>query len=364
MSSVDPFVPGSTLLAYRLVERVGTTSVWKAEDTRSGKSVAVKVLAKQLPRDPGRREALIRDVRLGGAIYHTAIINIIEISPVGDALVMVMDWFDGHPSSAVFRNKPADRAAFFRIAYQLADGLKFLQAKQFIHGNVAGDSVLVGADGHVRLAGLNVSNLMSKRESPSFYQQKGNDPRAVSYMSPEQIRGEPLTVQSDIFSLGIVLYEVATGRLPYVAPSAAEIARKIVDEQPASPKSINPAVDNAVLGVMGRCLFKDPFKRQKDARALVEDINKVDPDAAKFAGEVAKAAITGAPMAKPAAIQHVCTECGTASGRWLGRCPGCGEFGTMVAEAPVPRGKTRDAAEANVVSEKQRATHNRGGGGV
>ncbi|MEK6374162.1 MAG: protein kinase [Acidobacteriota bacterium] len=300
MSTVDPFVPGSTLLTYRLLERVGTSSVWRAEDTRTVKPVAIKVLAKQLPRDGAKRDALIRDVRLGGALFHTSLVNIIEISAAGDALVMVMDWFDGQPSSTLFRNKPADRATFFRLAYQLADVLKLLQMKNLIHGNIAGDSVLVAENGQVRLAGLNATNLMTKRESPSFYQQKGSDPRAVSYMAPEQIKGDALTPQSDIFSLGIVLYEIAIGRLPYIAASAPEIARKIVDEQPASPKAINPDVDGAVLGVMGRCLFKDPFKRQKDARSLLEDINKVDAEAASFASALAKAAITGIAAPKPA----------------------------------------------------------------
>ncbi len=304
MSLVDPFVPGATLLTYRLVERVGTSTVWRAEDTRLGKKVAVKILAKQLPRDAAKRDTLIRDVRLGGAIYHTSLVNILEIAPAGDALIMAMDWFEAQPASALFTGKPADRTTFFRIAYQLADALKLLQAKNLIHGNIAGDSVLVAENGAVRLAGLNSTNLLAKREGASGFQQKGSDPRAVAYMAPEQIRGEPLTPQSDIFSLGVVLYEIATGRLPYVAASAGELARKIVDEQPASPKSINPNVDPAVLGVMGRCLFKDPFKRQKDARALVDDINKVDPEASKFAGDLAKAAISGIAAAKASDARH------------------------------------------------------------
>jgi hypothetical protein len=293
MSTVDPFVPGSTLLTYRLLERVGTSSVWRAEDTRTIKPVAIKVLARQLPRDAAKRDALIREVRLGAALFHTSLVNIIEICAAGEALVMVMDWFDGQPSSAMFRSKPADRATFFRLAYQLADVLKVLQMKSLIHGNIAGDSVLVAESGQLRLAGLNVTNLMIKRESPSFYEQKGGDARAVSYMAPEQIKGETLTPQSDIFSIGIVLYEIATGRLPYIAVTAPEIAHKIVTEQPASPKSVNPAVDPTVLGVMGRCLFKDPFKRLKDAKSLLDEINKVDTDAATFAGALAKAAITG-----------------------------------------------------------------------
>jgi cytochrome c-type biogenesis protein CcmH/NrfG len=277
---------------------MGTSAVWRAEDTRSGRKVAVKILAKQMPRDPVKREALLKDVRIGGALFHTSLINIIEIAPAGDALLLVMEWFDGQPASAAFRNKPADRTAFFRVAYQLADVVKLLQARTMTHGNIAGDSVLVAADGQVRLAGLNIGNLLSKRESPSFFQQKGNDLRAVAYMAPEQIKGEPLSPQTDIFSLGMVLYEVATGRLPYLATNAGEMAQKIVNEQPASPKTINPAIDNAVLSVLGKCLFKDPFRREKDARALIDDINRVDTEASKFAQELARAAISGTAAPK------------------------------------------------------------------
>src|ERR1051325_1252784 len=298
MSSVDPFTPGSTLLTYRLIERVGTSAVWRAEDVRNGKQVAVKILSKQLPRDPAKRDALLRDVRIGGALFHTSLINIVEITPAGDALLLIMEWFDAQPASALFRGKAADRGAFFRIAYQLADVLKLLQARQMIHGNGAGDSVLVSDSGHVRLAGLNVINLLSKRETPSFFQQKGNDLRAVAYMAPEQIKGEPLSPQTDISSLGMVLYEIATGRLPYLATGAGEMAQKIVNDQPASPKTIHPQIDNAVLAILGKCLFKDPFRREKDARTLIDDINRVDAEASKFAHELARAAISGVDAPK------------------------------------------------------------------
>jgi len=292
MASVDPFSPGSALLSYRLGERVGT-SVWQAEDTRNKKKVAIKLLSRQLPKDPNRRESLVRDVRLGAALYHTSLVNIQEIAPAGDALILVMEWIDGQPISARVRSRPLDRAEFFRVAYQIVDALKLLHAKNIVHGNIAGDSILVTAAGQAKLCGLNLSNFLTRQGQPSAFQQKGNDARAVSYMAPEQIANQPVTAQTDIFSLGLVLYEAATGRLAYQGANAAEIARKVVEEQPPSPKSANPNIDNAVLGVMGRCLFKDPFRRHKDARAMLDEIVRADPEAQKFAAGLTKAA-TGA----------------------------------------------------------------------
>lgn len=287
MSAVDPFSRGSSLLTFKLGDRV-SGSVWQAEDTRNGKKVAIKVLSRQLPKDTAKREAFIRDVRLGAAIYHPSLVNIIEITPAGDALLLIMEWIDGQSISARVHGKALDRGEFFRVAFQIVEALRFLHAKNIVHGNVAGDSVLLMAGGRAKLCGLNLSNLVQRQGQPSAYEQKSADARAVAYMSPEQISNPPVTTQSDIFSLGLVLYEAATGRAAYQGASAAEIARKVVEEQPASPKSIDPNIDTAVLSIMGRCLFKDPFRRHKDAKAMSEEIARADPEAPKFAAEIAK----------------------------------------------------------------------------
>jgi tetratricopeptide (TPR) repeat protein len=116
-------------------------------------------------------------------------------------------------------------------------------------------------------------------------------------MAPEQISNQGVTLQTDIFSFGLVLYEAATGKLAYQGANAAEIARKVVAEQPPSPKSINPNIDNAMLGVVGRCLFKDAFRRYKDAKAMLDDIVRADPDAQKFAMALGKPAAASSQQA-------------------------------------------------------------------
>ncbi len=301
MSAIDPFVAGGNVLSYRLIERVSAT-VWRAEDTRSGKPVAVKVLTKQLPRDPARREMVIRDMRQGAAIYHASLVTNIDVLPADDALILVMEWFEGRPVAAVFRGHAAERTEFFHIAYQLADALKLMHAKNVLHLNIAGDSVLVADNGQVKIAGLNSMTFLPRREGlGSAFALKGSDPDAVSYMAPEQIINQPVTVQTDVFSLGIVMYEIATGRRPYLAPSAAEIARKIVDEQPPSPKALNPAIDGAVLSVMGKCFFKDPYRRHKDMKAIIDDIVKADAEVVTWANEMGRAALHAVATARHAA---------------------------------------------------------------
>src|SRR4051794_4704144 len=291
MSSIDPFVAGGTILSFRLLERVGA-SVWRAEDTRNGRTVALKVLTKQLPRDPARRESVVREIRQGAALYHSSIVTILEITPADDALLMIMEWFDGVPVATAFRGRAAGRMEFFRLIYQLADAVKLMQAKNVLHLNIAGDSVLVAANGQVKLAGLNALTFLPRRDGHgSAFSQKGSDPNAVSYMAPEQITNQMVTPQTDVFSIGVIMYEIATGRRPFLAASAGEIAHKIVNEQPPSPKAVNPSIDNAVLNVTAKCFFRDPYRRYKDAKAINDDIVKFDGEVVEWSNDIARAAL-------------------------------------------------------------------------
>src|SRR6185436_2446682 len=123
MSANQPLGP------FVIGERVGA-SVWLAEDTRrNGRKVAIKLLTKQLPKDPAKREALIRDIRLAAALFHTFIVPIIDITPVGDNLLMVMEAIDGQPIARKVSGAPLERGEVFRIAYQLASVVKYLHIK-------------------------------------------------------------------------------------------------------------------------------------------------------------------------------------------------------------------------------------------
>jgi len=281
---LGPFVIG---------ERVGT-SVWLAEDTRNGKRVAVKLLTKQFPKETAKREAVLREVRVAAALYHPFLVPILEITPAGDNLLMVMDVIAGQSVTRRLRGQPLDRTEFFRLAYQLVSAVKYLHTKSILHANITGDAVMVTPEGQLKVGGLNVSNLLRRDRSSSAYQQKGSDVRSVAYMAPEQIASQTIDEKTDVFSIGVVLYEMATGKLPYPGSTAADIARAIVEGTPLSPKTAHPGIEPAVIGVLGPCLFKDPFKRPKDVRALTDAIEKASPDSIAFAGQLEKKVITTA----------------------------------------------------------------------
>jgi tetratricopeptide (TPR) repeat protein len=281
MSSNQPLGP------WVIGERVGS-SVWIAEDTRNGKKVAIKLLTRQLPKEQAKRDAVVRDVRIAAALYHAFLIPILEITPVGDNLLMVMELVEAEPVARRVAGGALPKAEVLRIGHQLTSVVKYLHMKGLLHGNVAGDSVLVSADGQVKLAGLNMGNLLRREHSSTLYQQKGSDARAVAYMAPEQISTQTIDEKTDLFSIGVVLYELATGKLPFAGATAADVARAIVEGNPASPKSLNPQIDNALVALLGGCLFKDPFKRQKDAKGLVEQIERLDPEVIAFAAQLEK----------------------------------------------------------------------------
>jgi serine/threonine protein kinase/tetratricopeptide (TPR) repeat protein len=272
---------------WSIGERVGS-SVWLAEDTRNGKRVALKLLTRTLPKDPGRRETLIRDVRVAAALYHSFLVPILEIEAVGDTLVMIMETVPGDTLTHRLHGQPLERSPFFHFAYQLASVVKYLHTKMLLHGNINSDAVLVTNDGQVRLGGLNLANLVRKEKTSALFQQKGSDPHCVAYMAPEQIASQSIDEKTDLFSAGVVLYEAATGKTPFQGETAVDIARAIVEAQPVSPRTANPQIDKDVLAVLGACLFKDPYKRVKDARALVEIVERADPSAAEFASHFEK----------------------------------------------------------------------------
>jgi tetratricopeptide (TPR) repeat protein len=272
---------------YAIGERVGA-SVWIAEDTRNGKRVAIKLLSKQLPKDEGRRDTLIREVRVAAALYHAFLVPILEIAPYGDHLVMVMDVVEGEPIAKKLRGQPLERSELYRLAYQLVSVLKYLHTKNILHGNINADAVMVTPAGQVKLCGLNFSNLVRRERTSLQYQQKGTDVRCVTYMAPEQIASQSIDERTDIFSVGTVLYEMGTGKPPFAGQTAADVARSIVEGQPMSPRAINPNIDNGVMTLVGACLFKDPFKRQKEAKLLLDTIERLDPSVVEFANSLEK----------------------------------------------------------------------------
>lgn len=275
---------GGALLHYQLSLKIDPAvngHVWKATDTKLGREVAVKILTRSLPKDPAKREALVREVRLGAAFQHENLVAIREVAVAGDTLFLVMELLQSTPIVEAAKGVPLERERLFGVAFQLAEALGLLHERGIVHGGLKASSVLQLPDGRIKLGGLGLTNLDRRRESRSARSFEGSDPATVRYVSPEQVAGNLPDLRSDIYSLGVLLYHLGTGRPPFDGATAGEVAQKIAREQPQSPKAIHPGIDPSVVSLIGKSIFKDPTRRFQSARLMVDEIKSAEPKLGK-----------------------------------------------------------------------------------
>ncbi|HVT45680.1 MAG TPA: protein kinase [Thermoanaerobaculia bacterium] len=302
MSSNQPLGPGSSLLHYRLVRRLGSrpdSSVWQAEDTASGKSLALKILTRVAPADLQKAEAVVRQSGRLKAVYHPALPLIFDVALAGDLLLMTMELVEGDSLATLVRGKPLDRDRFVHYAVPLVQAVAYLHEHRIIHANIKTPDVQVTPGGSVKLLGLGFGALVQK---PLVSPRASTDSEAAGYLAPEQVARQPASERTDVYSLGVVFYEMITGRVPFAGTSAAEVIAKIAGEAPPSPRGLAPGADASLINLTGKCLHKDPSKRIASAGSILEEIKKIEPSVAKTTAErplAAAAAKAYPPAAKP-----------------------------------------------------------------
>jgi tRNA A-37 threonylcarbamoyl transferase component Bud32 len=280
MANPDVLAAGATLLHYTLQSRIGdaTGNVWKATDSRSSKIVALKILSRHLPKDKTRREALVRDIRLAAAVSHPFLAAIHDINTEGDVLLMATELVEGESISARVAKGLPSRVEFLKWTYQICEALGAIHARGSIHGRINGDNILITPDGAVRLVGLGMTGFGAKRGDPSEFQETSSGlSHGTYYLSPEQIVGRPLDIRSDFFSLGCVLYEMGTGKLPFQGKSLTELAASIVKASAPSPHGINPKIDGFSVTLIGKCLYKDASMRYGSTKIILGEIKRAEP---------------------------------------------------------------------------------------
>jgi serine/threonine protein kinase/tetratricopeptide (TPR) repeat protein len=295
-------VPGSQLQDYQLLEPIGSSpDLWLAEDGRTGSPVALKILSRNLSTNLLRRQELINELRQKAALRHPCIVSIREVGGAGEILYMTMEVVEGEPLSRILRRGLPDRIQLFRLAYELIAALEYLHERHLVHGNVAGETVLLTKNATVKLAGFSLANLLDERGQERT-RRRLLDPEAVAYMSPEAIRGAALDPRSDVFSFGCVLYEALTGRTPFSGTTAEEIAQAVISGQPASPKKIRSNVDDDAVAIIGMCLFKDPERRPATAGDVRRAILRAAPELYTINLPIDSSDLPGESKAIPPAI--------------------------------------------------------------
>jgi serine/threonine-protein kinase len=260
-------MPGTTFTGrYRIVAllgRGGMGEVYRADDLKLGQCVALKFLPAELAGDADRLARFLNEVRVARQVSHPYVCRVYDIGEADGQPFLTMEYIDGEDLGSLLRQVgrlPEDRGV--ELTRQLCLGLAAAHGKGVIHRDLKPRNIMIDARGHVRITDFGLAGLAG-----SF---QGMDIRAgtPAYQAPEQTAGKEVTYKSDIYALGLVAYEMFTGKKAFPAASYAELARSHAEESPATPSShvrdLNPAVERVIL----RCLEKDPALRPSSAREV------------------------------------------------------------------------------------------------
>ena len=244
--------------------------VYRAEDTRLGRSVALKFLSPQLSRDKRARARMEREARAASALDHPNICTVYEIGEADDGrLYLALACYDGETLERVIEHGPLEVEEAVRIAVQMARGLAAAHRQGIVHRDVKPSNVLITDEGEVKLLDFGIA-----RVAGSDLTGTGDTLGTAAYMSPEQLRGQP-DPRSDVWALGVVLYETLAGERPFRADYAAALQYAILHHDPPPLESCREDVPEALLEVVERCLDKELKTRYQSAEEVVADLERM-----------------------------------------------------------------------------------------
>lgn len=255
---------------YEILDIIGTGAtgrVARAHDPMIGRQVAIKLFAKELARGEARQRFL-QEARVVGQLSHPSIMTLHDmgIEEATQTPYLVMEFLEGQPLDRILEKGSIPYPRACAIVAEVACALAAAHRKGVIHGDVKPANVLITDDGRVKLMDFGMARLASH--------DSGSSPLlgTPAYWCPEQILGKPQDSRSDIFSLGVVLYELVTGKRPFDAESLQAICSRVLSSTPLPPSHANPSVPTGFDEVVARCLAKDPVARYGVGETLAEDL--------------------------------------------------------------------------------------------
>jgi serine/threonine protein kinase len=274
---------------FKLVEPLGKGgmgSVFLAEDTALDRKVALKFLPAALEEDDSARERFLREAKAAAALDHPYICKIYEIGEVEGRAYIAMEYIEGATLFERVASGPLPLARVLDLGAEIAEALEAAHKKQIVHRDIKSANIIVTPEGHVKILDFGLARMLalealsaSKIDTYSGrLTSHDSTPGTVIYMSPEQVRGEPIDGRTDIFSLGVVLYEMATANLPFQGATSGLIYDAILNLGPRPPSYHNPLVPAELERIILKALEKDREHRYQSAKDLMVDLKRLKRD--------------------------------------------------------------------------------------
>jgi predicted Ser/Thr protein kinase len=281
---------GRTFKHYEVEEELGRGGmgvVYRAKDTKLGRQVALKVLPPDLTGDEDRKKRFLQEARAASAVNHPAIAQIYDVDDGPDGIFMAMELVEGKTVKSLIQARELDLLGAVEIAIQVAGGLQKAHEAGIVHRDIKPENLIVTPDGHAKILDFGLAKLLELpkdgAQTPDGIShmetlaktQAGFVLGTLRYMSPEQARGQAVDSRSDIFSLGIVLYEMVTGSLPFSGASPLDTLHAIAFEETRPITALRPNLPPSLQRVVSRCLRKRAADRYADAKELAADLKTV-----------------------------------------------------------------------------------------
>jgi tetratricopeptide (TPR) repeat protein/tRNA A-37 threonylcarbamoyl transferase component Bud32 len=274
-----PWLTQSAISHYRIIRKLGAGGmgeVFLAEDTTLGRKVAIKMLSESGARHDRARQRLLNEAKAAAALDHPNICSIYEVGEEHDRVFIAMQYLDGQTLAERIRTYPLSPGEVVDVGIQAAQALEAAHAAGVIHRDIKPQNIILTPRGQLKVLDFGVAKFapLDVADAPTLecVTMAGGVVGTPGFMSPEQLRGQAIDARSDIFSLGVTLYECATGRAAFGPGTPIDVSMRVVTETPAAPSAINPAIPPALDAIIARAMAKEPATRYQSAGLLQADL--------------------------------------------------------------------------------------------